>query len=329
MMLEIIMPHYKEPWNVVKPFFDMLCCQHCVNFSEFSVHIVHDGTPGFNRKYFEDMPFQVTQTTIRHGGVSAARNYGLDHAKAKWICFCDCDDTFVSVYALHEIMNVLGSDQYDMLWSRMVVEDYIGEEKHLYFSPDRARFVFTHAKVYRTAFLHESGIRFDESLTFNEDSCFNATIISRTPYKRIGEIRSTFPIYAWIRRANSVTNSGRDDEANYGHFRRNLIVTEENRKNRGEEFFQGMVTRTAYDAYYMLHSRGISDGIKAKIRSEFVPWITERYEAFGKVDADALDKIREIARIELYDMNENIPDDHESIAAWVDAVAHNNQAEAG
>ena len=128
MLLEIIVPHYNEPWSVVRPFFEMLRCQRCADFDSFTVHIVHDGTEAFPESNFSEMPFKVRQSVIQHGGVSAARNYGLEHSEAEWICFCDCDDTFVSIYALHEVMNVLPAEGYDLLWCRMIAEDYVGEE---------------------------------------------------------------------------------------------------------------------------------------------------------------------------------------------------------
>ena len=76
-----------------------------------------------------------------------------------------------------------------------------------------------------------------------------------------------------------------------------------------------MVTRTAYDTYYMLYSKRISMKMKNQIREEFIPWMRARLESFGKVDPKTLDTIRDIARSELYDTP--CPDDHERIAEWV------------
>ena len=76
MILDLIVPHYKEPWTLGKPFFDMLACQRGVNFNDFRVILVHDGTDTFPNAYFTGYPYEVVQCPIQHGGVSAARNYG-------------------------------------------------------------------------------------------------------------------------------------------------------------------------------------------------------------------------------------------------------------
>ena len=73
MILDLIVPHYKEPWSVGKPFFDMLACQRNVDFNSFRVILVHDGVDTFPEAYFTAYPFKTVQCPIKHGGVSAAR----------------------------------------------------------------------------------------------------------------------------------------------------------------------------------------------------------------------------------------------------------------
>jgi len=317
-MLDIIVTHYKEPYEVGKKLFDMIAMQRCIDFEQIRVVIVHDGTDPFPEENFKDYPYQVEQLPIPHGGVSAARNAGIENCKAQWAMFCDFDDSFASIYSMREIMNVLDTDEYDMLWCRICAEDYVDVRQLLYFVPEKQRFVFCHGKVYRTAFLKESGIRFREELVFNEDSCFNAEIIAHIPHTRIGEIKSTVPIYVWIRRGGSVTNSGREDEASYGHFRRNLIVTDE--YARSDPRFNGMVTRTVYDTYYMVFGKRNSMQMRRRIMDEFTPWIEERIDVFGKVGDETLKEIRQISRMELIEPDEIIPDDFETIAKWVAGV---------
>ena len=320
-MLDIIITHYKEPFEVGEKMFKIIALQRCVDFDQIRVLIVHDGTDAFPEECFAGLPYQVEQVTIPHGGVSAARNAGIENAKAKWVMFCDFDDSFVSLYSLREIMNLLDTDEYDMLWSRILAEDYVDGKQLLYYVPDKQRFVFCHGKVYRTDFFRESGIRFREELVFNEDSCLNAEIIAHVSHERIGEIRSPMPLYGWIRRPSSVTNSGREDEAAYGHFRRNLIVTGEY-EGTGDNRYYGMVTRTVYDAYYMVFGKRNSMQMRRRITDEFTQWIAERIDAFGQVDADTLEEIRRIARMELIEPDEVVPDEHERVKEWVTSLVN-------
>ncbi len=314
-MLDIVITHYREPYEVGEKMFRMIGLQRCINFDDIRVTVINDGGQRLPEEKLAELPYTVEQVDIPHGGISAARNAGIDNAKGEWIMFCDFDDNFAGIFSLRELMGPLKSDRYDMLWSRVIAEDYVDGKELLYYIPDRQRFVFCHGKVYRTAFLRESEVRFDTELVFNEDSCFNAVIIARTPHTRIGEIRSALPIYSWIRRPNSVTNSGREDEASYGHFRRNLKVTHE--YENGDSRYYGMVTRTAYDAYYMVFGKRNSMQMKRRILDEFTPWIAERIESFGKVKKETLDEIRKISRMELIEPDEVVPDKHMDVEKWL------------
>lgn len=316
-MLDIVITHYKEPYEVGEKLLRMIGLQRGIDFSDIRVTVVNDGGNRLPDEKLADMGYPIEQLDIPHGGISAARNAGIDHATEPWIMFCDFDDNYTSIYSLEQIMNVLPKADMDMLWTKLLVDDTLTAKGRIYYSQPLQRFVFCHGKVYRTKFLRDSGIRFDESLSFNEDSLFNAVIIARTPYQRIGEIKGEFPIYTWIRRESSVTNSGRDDEAEYGHFRRNLTVTEENRLHREPECYPGMVTRTAYDVYYMTKGKRISNKMKRQILDEFVPWISERMDAFGVVDEDTLEQIRSVSKSELIDRDENVPDDYGTVSKWV------------
>ena len=44
--LDIIVPHFQEPWAVGKKFFDMLALQRGVSFQDFRVILCQDGTDG-------------------------------------------------------------------------------------------------------------------------------------------------------------------------------------------------------------------------------------------------------------------------------------------
>lgn len=317
-MLDIVITHYKESWSVGKPLFDLLALQRGVDFGSFRVLLVNDG---FENKLpdnlFANYPYEVKQICIPHKGVSAARNAGLDNSTEDWIMFCDFDDTFYGLYSLRDIITVLPAD-FDMLWGQLLVEDFTKEKEELYITPDVRKFVFIHAKVYRRQFLVESGIRFDEEMPFQEDSLFNATIIARVDHTRIGEIKTHAPLYVWVRRPNSVTNSGREDEAIFGHFIRNLKVTEENRLHRDHESYCGMVTRTAYDTFYMVLSSEATLPLKSKILELFIPWIRERRDAYGKVPEETMLKIRAISRMELY--RKPVKDDPVDVYNWLNLI---------
>ena len=117
-MLDIVITHYKEPWDVCRGLFETLDAQRGVNWDEISVTVINDGGEFIPAWYLFGFEYYVDQISIRHSGVSAARNAGLDRTDEPWIMFCDCDDTFANVFALQDIMNVLHSpnrDNFDMM----------------------------------------------------------------------------------------------------------------------------------------------------------------------------------------------------------------------
>lgn len=312
-MLDIVISHYKEPWEIGRKLFWMLDLQRGIDWSKIKVMVINDGGNRLPEDELARLSFPVEQIDIPHGGISAARNTGIDRSTAKWIMFCDFDDTFASIYALRDYLSIIpDDDKFDFMYSKMLAEDV----DRIYFTPKSQRFVFCHGKIYRRQFLLDQNIRFDESMTFQEDSLFNAVCIARTHHTRVAEINTFAPPYVWIHRENSVTHSGRDDEAVYWHFRRNLLVTAEHINN--EERYCGMVTRTAYDAYYMIFSKAISVQMKNRILTEFTPWMEQRKECFGKVDEKTLEAIKQISKGELWDVP--CPDDHEKIAEWVEKL---------
>ena len=316
-MLDIVITHYQEPWETGRKLFWMLDLQRGIDFSQIRVLVVNDGGHRLPEDELARLRYPVEQLDIEQGGVSKARNTGFDHGSEPFVMFCDFDDTFTNIYALRDILSILPCD-YDMLWTQLLVEDYLDGREMLYMTPDRQKFVFIHGKVYRRQYLADQRIRFNEDMCFQEDSLFNATITARTDFKRIGQIRAPSPPYVWIRRQNSVTNSGRDDEAEYWHFRRNLEVTAENEPDPVK--YRGMVTRTAYDTYYMIYGRRISLGMKSRILAEFIPWIKPRKELFGQVSGEIMKKVIDVSRYELLDPNEKTPDDPETVKKWIDKI---------
>jgi len=321
-MLDIIITHYTEPWEVCRKQFWMLDMQRGVDWSQIRVTVVNDGGYQLPEEELKGLRFRwkaawFGQLDIPHSGISAARNHGLWFGTEPWIMFCDCDDCFANIYGLRDVMDVLEQDdgRYDVLWNRFY-EEHPGE---ILLVPDWKVFVFTHGKVYRRAFLEREEIRFEESLQWNEDSCFNATVLTRGA--RAGEMQTHAPVYAWIRRKDSFTGAAdANDKGAYFQFRRNLLVAEEHRKHKPEDY-PGMVTRVAWDTFFMVHSRKCSPSCKQQILTEFAPWIRERADLVGQTDAETLRKIREVSRAELTEPDEEINDEPGNVRAWLEHEA--------
>ena len=250
MLLDIIVPHAKEPWEVVRPFFDVINSQKGIDFNDFRVLLVHDGVAPFPERYF-DGPAHVEQMVVMKGGVSSARNWGLEHAKATWVNFSDCGDCYSSIFSLLMIFNVLKDEKakelYDVMWAPFYMSggNNLAEFKNF-------NAVFIHNKYYNREFLMKKGIRFCERLYMSEDSAFNQLVRMETVDTRFGKIDTPYPMYSWCRREGSITmTKGNWLKITEGHFDRNVYVAEEYLKHGDKRRAILVVCRTLTDVYVM------------------------------------------------------------------------------
>ncbi len=248
MKLTFCVTHYKEPWEVCKPWFDSMKDQLGVNFENIEVMVVEDGGEPIDEDNFIGYPFKVKTFNFGHKGVSASRNIGLDHATGDYIMFCDCDDRFISAYALNCYLKALKQGMFDIVKTPFLEDQVIdGELKLIRHDSD---VTFIHGKLYRVDFLKDNELRFDEELSIHEDSYFNviANMIAD------GNVHEMSPaVYLWKYRDDSIVRI--DQKAyvfkTYDHLMkvRKAICNELWRRERIPEFYQA-VTKTFIDSYY-------------------------------------------------------------------------------
>lgn len=90
--LNVIVPIYNVE-NYLKPCLDSLLAQ---TYLDFSVSLVNDGTQDSSRRiaqtYVDKYPDLFNLMDKENGGLSDARNYGLDKSSAEYVSFIDADD---------------------------------------------------------------------------------------------------------------------------------------------------------------------------------------------------------------------------------------------
>lgn len=248
--ISLVVTHYDETWNVCRPLFDSIAVQTDFDLDTLEVIVINDGM-GNKLPYAElsKYPFCIKQFHIEHKGVSAARNEGIKKATGDYIMFCDCDDMFCSMFSLQIYDKAIreGQGNYDIIRGSFIEDQFIdGEWKLIRHDND---ITFIHGKLYRTEFIKENNLAFDESLTIHEEAVFVALSNMLTPKIRETQVAT----YLWKYRNDSIVRKDPDmfifkTYSNLMAVRRALC--EELAKREMITEYRQTVVKTVIDCYY-------------------------------------------------------------------------------
>lgn len=215
MKLQILVPHYHESADVIKPLLDSIALQQNVDFDEIGVIVCHDGKDIKDFCFTDCLnlvggntlpdcyPFKIEQVSIPHKGVSAARNGALDASMADYVMFCDIDDMFYNMCGLWIVFREMETAEFDSLTSIFVEENRIPkdpkdkncEEKVPFYINRPLDSTFVHGKIHRRQYLIDKGIRWNDSLTVHEDSYFN--ILCQNLSGNVKYCQTPFYLWKW------------------------------------------------------------------------------------------------------------------------------------
>ena len=306
--LEILIPHYKEKADEVRPLLDSIAIQQNVNFNEIGVIICHDGPesndftfmdPGIDGGIVGDYmfpvayPFDIKQIRQEHKGVSAARNACLDAATADYVMFCDADDMFAHACGLYIIFREMNGKGFNALKSVFIEETRNPETGEKIYINREMDSTFVHGKFYKRKYLKANNIRWNDNLTIHEDSYFNCLAQSMA-----GEVRyCTIPFYLWKWRDESVCRH--DPKYIFKTYNNMLesstaLVNEflDRGKDQEAEFYS---TSMIYDAYYMMNKKEWLDQENQEYRDNtekrFKKYYLDFQDLFEKIQPEVKNQI--------------------------------------
>jgi len=199
--LQILIPHYKEPFETIKPLLDSINIQQNIDLkNDVGVIIVNDGNECIlDKSLFNNYDYEIEYYINEHKGVSATRNACLDKAEAEYVMFCDCDDMFCNVCGLWIVFREM-IEGFDVLVSMFVEETRASNTKEIiYINRGNIQHgvdaVFVHGKIYRRQYLIDQNIRWNEKLTIHEDSYFNC--LCQTLSKNVKYCPTPFYLWKW------------------------------------------------------------------------------------------------------------------------------------
>ena len=137
-------------------------------------------------------------------GQSAARNLGMQHAKGEYLLFLDSDDRLSPDYIEQMLSHIGDADLLQTGYKRVSLDGTITEEK----CPSwPRRYVLTSPcmRLYRTTWLREKGILFEEGMIY-EDVLFSARIWKAKPKIRVHQYTG----YLYLINPHSTTSEPHD-----------------------------------------------------------------------------------------------------------------------
>lgn len=189
-MVSVIVPVYNTE-KYLHRCIDSILTQ---TYTDFELLLIDDGSTDNSGKICDEYTQKDSRVRVFHkenGGVSSARNLGLDEAKGEWISFVDSDDYVLPTYlaTYFELMQnetdlcILGiipdyskSVEYKILRTSF---DYIGNVKDALLLLNACQMVGSLCnKLFKTTIIGTNQLRLNMSFKYREDEEFFLRYIS-------------------------------------------------------------------------------------------------------------------------------------------------------
>lgn len=217
-LVSVIVPIYNVEQYLEKCVDSLLAQRH----ENLEILLVDDGSKDSSlqiaRRYAQAHPEKCRLIQReKNGGLSAARNTGLDHATGDWLAFLDSDDWVTEDY-ISAMYEAAVKDGADIVMSSLYY--YYPDGKTVKFSPfsdlkteDSHKLKvalckpYANTRLYRRAFLEENQFRFPTDIRRSEDIAAIVPLFTKT--EKISIVDK--PMYYYLQRAASLSNQNQKD----------------------------------------------------------------------------------------------------------------------
>lgn len=171
-LISIIVPIYNSE-KYIRRCIESILSQ---TFKDFELLLIDDGSKDNSGRICDEYAEKDSRVRVFHkknGGVSSARNFGIDNAKGEWVTFIDSDDWVEAEYIANFVfdcdLSIQGyfDDKKCIRYKNKLVKKSIGDEYI------RNEYILgPYCKMFRLNIINQFNIRFDLKLTFGEDILF-------------------------------------------------------------------------------------------------------------------------------------------------------------
>lgn len=189
--ISFIIPVFNEELANVKR-----CIESITNSAknvDYEIILVDDGSLPNNSEKYKRLAHELRVEYIyqMNGGVSSARNHGIDHAQGKYIGFVDSDDELGTIdyksafqtnadFLVFDI-NVLNGKQQHFIRQNIPKKKFADPQNILLDSITSFNISNPFGKLYKTDFIKSHGIKFDTTLKQGEDYDFVVHVLYQNP----------------------------------------------------------------------------------------------------------------------------------------------------
>ena len=206
-LISVIIPVYKVERYLPR------CIESILRqtYSNFELILIDDGTPdrsGIICDRYAEKDSRIRVIHKENGGVSTARNAGIDAAKGEWVTFVDSDDWVQENY-LEVLTSPLGVDDYDMTigvleWRAISrkIQEYegysinIGEASQIERALNCSELLGPWLKLFSLNIIKNNSMRFSKGIALGEDAIFVAKYLKHC--KKIYMTGKAIYCYNWL-----------------------------------------------------------------------------------------------------------------------------------
>lgn len=190
--ISIILPCYNVEKYLAKSIQSVLD----QTYTDFELLVIIDGSPDKSKSIAESFTdCRITVFEKENGGLSDARNYGLQRAKGEFVYFMDSDD-WIEPNLLEDNIKIVEDENLNFVVFGYIqdnedmqgnvksskhfcsnVEEYIKEKKNLKIDSHQLGIMgYAWNKIYRKSFLDQHKFTFQKGISLVEDILFNAPV---------------------------------------------------------------------------------------------------------------------------------------------------------
>jgi len=224
-LISVIMPAY----NASRHIADSIRSVVSQTYNNWELLVINDGSTddtGEVVKSFSDTRIRYFEK--ENGGVSAARNIGLDEMKGAFFCFLDADDELPDYSLAVRCASLLDNPEIDMMdGGVMILDEKMDETLNVYWPSHTGKIADYYIRVDDNFFFgpnmmirnRDIGCRFSESMTHAEDLWFYTELAWKGDLK-YGHVSDV--VYHYRRQSGSAMSNLRGIENGYREYFNNV-----------------------------------------------------------------------------------------------------------